>query len=280
MTEIIRFDGQVVLVTGAGRGLGRAYARAFARHGATVVVHDAGVGRDGEGADPAVADAVVEEIRAEGCQAVAAYHDLVSADGCRDLVREVTSRFGRLDVVVNNAGIVRFEPIGDVTPESLSTIFAINAASALWISQAAIPTMERQDYGRIVFTTSGHGLSPSEEPNHLVAYGMTKAAVFGLMNMLANSFVSRNIHVNCIAPVAATRVFRRSVGEGEFTADQVAPGVLFLASRECVQSGIVLTAANGRFAVRTSSRTTGVDFGQVPVEPEAIRDRWLDIIDA
>lgn len=273
----IRFDGQVVLVTGAGRGLGRAYALAFARRGATVVVHDAGVGKDGEGSDPAVADAVVGEISREGGVAVAAYQDLFTAAACRALVKEVTDRFGRLDVLVNNAGIVVFEPTAQIEPESFERIFVINAASSLWTTQAAIPLMERQGYGRIVFTTSGHGLSPSSGPNDLVAYGMSKAAVFGLMNQLSGAFGEADIHVNCIAPDAATRVFTRSVGETEYTADQVAPGVVYLASQACKQSGLVLSSANGRFSLRTSQRTDCVDFGTQPARPEDLLDRWEEI---
>lgn len=273
----IRLDGQVALVTGAGRGLGRAYALELARKGATVVVHDAGVGRDGVGKDPAVADAVVEEISREGALAVAAYQDLSTAAACVSLVHEVTHRFGRLDVLINNAGIVVFEPTGQIEPEGFDRIFAINAASSLWTTQAAIPWMERQGYGRIVLTTSGHGLTPSPGPNDLVAYGMSKAAVFGLMNQLAGSFGDSDIHVNCIAPVAATRVFTRQVGEDEYTSEQVAPGVVFLASQACSQSGIVLSSANGRFSIRMSHRSEGVDFGPNPVSAEHIRDRWHEI---
>lgn len=273
----IRFDGQVALVTGAGRGLGRTYAMELARRGATVVVHDAGVGKDGAGRDPAVATAVVGEISREGGVAFAAYQDLSTAAACRSLVGEVTDRFDRLDVLVNNAGIVVFEPTAQIEPESFDRVFAINAASSLWVTQATIPWMEHQGYGRIVLTTSGHGLSPSSGPNDLVAYGMSKAAVFGLMNQLAGSFGDADIHVNCIAPVAATRVFTRDVEENEYTPEQVAPGVVYLASRACSQSGLVLSSANGRFSVRTSRRTNGVGFGVDPAAPEAIRDRWGEI---
>ena len=274
----IRFDGQVVLVTGAGRGLGRAYALGFARRGATVVVHDAGVSRDGTGRDPSVADSVVREIVSVGGVAIAMYQDISRADACRELVREVSGRLGRIDVLVNNAGIVRRDTTTGMPPETFSSIFAINAESSLWMMQAVIPIMERQDYGRIVFTTSGHGLSPSNRPNDLVAYGMSKAAVFGLMNQLAGSFDSTDIQVNCISPVAATRVFSREVGEREFTPEQVAPGVLYLASKEMDESGIVLTSADGRFSIRRLVRTPGVEFGSEPTSPEAIRDRWGEIV--
>lgn len=274
----IRFDQQVALVTGAGRGLGRAYALELARRGATVIVHDAGVGKDGRGSDPAVADAVVEEVNNAGGSAIAAYHDLSTAEACRALVAEGTERFGRVDVLINNAGIVVFEPTDQIEPESFNRIFAINAASSLWVTQAAIPWMKRQGYGRIVLTTSGHGLSPSGGPNDLVAYGMSKAAVFGLMNQLSGSFDDADIKVNCIAPVAATRVFTRTVGDNEYTPEQVSPGVVYLASRACAQSGLVLSSANGRFTLRRSQRTDGVDFGPVPARAEDIRDRWSDIV--
>ena len=277
MGGAIRFDDQVILVTGAGRGLGRAYALAFAARGATLVVHDAGVTPNGDGGDEAVARAVVDEIRDAGGSAVPAYQNLDSAEACRALVAEATSHFGRIDVVVNNAGIVQFDPLADMTPGSFARVFSIGAEAALWVTQAALPWMERQGYGRIVYTVSGHGLRPSGSPTDLIAYGMSKGAVFGLMNMLAGAYPNKDIRVNAISPVAATRVLRRKVGDGEFTPEQVAPGVLYLASRDCTESGVVLAAADGRFSIRTSVGSSGVDYGREPAAPESIREHWSGI---
>ena len=273
---MIRFDGRAVLITGAGRGLGRAYAHAFAARGATVVVHDAGVGRRGERGDPTVADAVVAEIRAAGGRALPAYEDLSSADACVALVERAAAELGRLDVVVNNAGLVIYEELAEAE-RSWELMRRVQIDAPFHVSRTAFRLMQGQRYGRFVFTTSGIAMSAEDTRPGLAAYCAGKMAQFGLMVVLAEEGRPHGILSNAISPVAATRVYTRPAAPGELEPEQVAPGVLFLASEGCPVSGVVLAAAGGRFDVRHWARSGGVDFGRDPVEPEEIAARWAEI---
>ena len=273
---MIRFDGRAVLVTGAGRGLGRAYARAFAERGAVVMVHDAGVRRSGEGSDRSVADAVVAEIRAAGGSATASYEDITSADACMALVEHTVAELGRLDVVVNNAGLVIYEELEEAA-RSWEVMRRVQVDAPFHVSRAAFPMMKRQRYGRFVFTTSGIAMSAEDTRPGLAAYCAGKMAQFGLMVVLAAEGRDYGILSNAISPVAATRVYTRAAEPGELEPEQVAPGVLFLASEECRLTGVVLAAAGGRFDVRRWTRSEGADFGRDPVEPELIAERWAEI---
>jgi NAD(P)-dependent dehydrogenase (short-subunit alcohol dehydrogenase family) len=275
---MIRFDERAVLVTGAGRGLGRAYARAFAERGAAVLVHDAGVGRAGEGGDRAVADSVVDEIRAAGGTAVASYEDVTSQEACLALVEHAVGELGRLDVVVNNAGLVIYEEL-DEAERSWEVMRRVQIDAPFHIARAAFPVMKRQLYGRLVFTTSGIAMSAEDTRPGLAAYCAGKMAQFGLMVVLAAEGREHGVLANAISPVAATRVYTRPAEPGELEPEQVAPGVLFLASEECTLSGVVLAAAGGRFGLRRWARSDGVDFGREPVGPERIAERWAEIAD-
>ena len=273
---MIRFDGRAVLVTGAGRGLGRVYARAFAERGAAVVVHDAGVERGGEGGDPSVADAVVEEIRAAGGTAVAAYENLASEEGCVQLVDRAARELGRLDVVVNNAGLVIYEEI-DEAQRSWDVMRSVQIDAPFHVSRTAFLVMKRQGYGRLVFTTSGIAMSVEDTRPGLSAYCAGKMAQFGLMVVFAAEGREHGILANAIAPVAATRVYTRPAEPGELEPEQVAPGVLYLASEECGVTGVVLSAAGGRFRVARWARSDGVDLGRDPAGPDEIARRWADL---
>jgi len=273
---VIDFTGQVTLVTGAGRGLGRAYARLLAQHGATVLMHDAGVDVDGSGADRSVADAVVAEIRDEGGTAEAAYEDLGDRVGCRALVHGVRERLGRVDVLVHSAGLVIRAPLDEIDEERWNRSQSVNVDAAFWLVQAVLPGMLRRGYGRIVLTTSGYGLGPADDVNDLAAYCSAKGAQYGLMNGVAWS-ADAGVLVNAVAPVAATRIYSRSVEPDELTSEQVAPGVVFLASPACDVSGVVLRAAGGRFAAGGYDRGSDVDFGREPVTLEALAERWPEI---
>lgn len=265
----IRFDDQVVIVTGAGRGLGRAHARGFGACGAHVIVHDAGVSIDGGGHDPSVADAVVAEIREAGGQATAAYEDLAERTSCESLVARVAESFGRLDVLVSNAGIVAYAGIEDTDASLWERIRRVNVEAPLWLSRAAFVPMTRRRHGRIVITISGHGMYVSRAPD-LTAYAVSKAALYGLMNTLAGEGDPLGIRVNAISPVAATRMLRRTVEPGEAAPELVTPGVLFLASLRCDFSGVVLRATDGFFSVGRYMVSEGVQFGRTPADPEMI----------
>lgn len=275
MSEI-RFDDQVVLVTGAGRGLGRAYASAFAGRGARVVVHDAGVELDGSGGDESVADAVVEEIlRADGV-ATPCYENLVSEGACGRTVDVALERFGRLDVVVHNAGLLVFEGLEEAG-RSWEPVRSVGVDAPFHISRAAFPAMKSRQYGRFVFTTSSRAMWPKADVAGMAAYATAKMASFGLMLAVAAEGAEHGILANAVSPVAATRMQQRPTEPGEFDPALVVPGVLYLASDRCEPSGVVLSAAGGSFSTLRWERGRAIEFGRAPVGPEAIAERWNEI---
>lgn len=275
MSEV-RFDGRVVLVTGAGRGLGAAYARAFAARGASVVVHDAGVDPDGSGGDPAVADAVVAGISGAGGTAIPCYENLASEDGCRRTVDAAMEAFGRLDVVVQNAGLLVWEELEEAG-HSWELMRCVNVDAPFHVTRAAFPAMKGQEYGRFVFTTSGRAMSVDRTRPGLAAYAVGKMAHFALMLVTAREGKEDGVFANAVAPAAATRMLRRAVEPGELEPEQVVPGVLFLASEECTVTGRVLEAGGGEFDVAAWTSSDEVDLGREPVEPETIAERWAEI---
>jgi NAD(P)-dependent dehydrogenase (short-subunit alcohol dehydrogenase family) len=247
--DVIKFDGQVVVVTGAAGGLGRAYAEAIGRRGATVVVHDAGVARDGTGSDPSVSEEVADDLSRHGMSVESRNENLATKAGCDALVTGVLQRHGRLDALVHSAGIVRYGSISETTVDEWRRMLAVNVEAAWWLARAAWPAMVAAGYGRLVFTASGYGLR-AYDGSDVTAYGVGKAAQFGLMNGLAGEGADQGIKVNAIEPIAATRIFRRSTPPDELTADAVAPAAVALAARECLASGMVVNAADGEFQVQ------------------------------
>jgi NAD(P)-dependent dehydrogenase (short-subunit alcohol dehydrogenase family) len=264
----IRFDGQVVVITGAGRGLGAAYARLIAARGGTIVVHDAGVAQDGDGFDPSVADAVVAEISATGGAAAACYENLEVAGAGQRVIEFAVSRYGRVDALVNNAGLVVFASLEETGRAVWDRMVAIGISAPFHLARAAIPHMRNQGYGRVVFTTSGRATRVEDCVPGLTAYSAAKLAQIGLMVGLAAELHDTNIHVNAISPVAATRVLRRSAPE--LSPELVVPGAAFLASSACTTSGTVLNAAGGRFSGAWWNRSDTIDLGSAPAAPEDI----------
>ncbi len=271
---MIRFDGQVAIVTGSGRGLGEAYARLLAERGARVVVHDAGVTLEGQGFDASVADGVVSKITATDGSAIACYENLETRAGCQRVVECALEHFGRLDILVSNAGWVARTPLEEMTPELLARILAIHVAAPLWLAQTALPIMKQQQYGRVVLTSSGIGLWTEGDRPELSGYAIGKSAQLGLMNALTANGAGANIRVNIISPVAATRVFTSNVTPGELRPEQVAPGVAFLASSSCTVSGMILRASDGHFSTMHWQVGPEVDFGAEIATPEAIAEKW------
>jgi NAD(P)-dependent dehydrogenase (short-subunit alcohol dehydrogenase family) len=268
---VIRFDDRVVLVTGAGRGLGAAYARAFAERGASVVVHDAGVEQDGSGGDPSVAQAIADEIGG-----FASVENLEEPGAGTRVVEQVLERFGRIDVVIQNAGLVIWEEL-EAADRSWDRMRKVSIDAPFQITRAALPSMKEQGYGRFVFTTSGRAMSAERTRPGLAAYAVAKMAAVGLMFVTAAEGEPHGVLANAIAPAAATRVLTRKVEPGELEPEQVVPGVLFLASEECAVTGKVLEAAGGEFSLATWTSSDDVDFGREPVEPETIAERWAEI---
>jgi NAD(P)-dependent dehydrogenase (short-subunit alcohol dehydrogenase family) len=271
--DTIRFDGQVAVITGSGRGLGEAYACLLAERGAQIVVHDAGVTLDGQGGDPAIADAVVAKITAAGGTAVASYENLESREGCQRVIQTALDHFGRLDILISNAGWVDRTPLGEITPDLMERTLSIQIAAPLWLAQAAFPAMKRQRYGRVVLTTSGLALWTDTWPE-LINYAIGKSAQLGLMNTLAADGADAGICVNCISPVAATRIFTQHVPPGKLLPEQIAPGVIFLVSRQCNVSGVILRANSGEFSTMSWQIGREINFGLEPTTPEQIAEAW------
>jgi NAD(P)-dependent dehydrogenase (short-subunit alcohol dehydrogenase family) len=226
---------------------------------------------DGSGFDPSVADAVAADIGAVAC-----HEDLSSEDGCRRTVEFALDGFGRLDVVVQNAGLVVWEELEEAH-RSWETLRRVNVDAPFHITRFAFPVMKEQGYGRFVFTTSGRAMSMERTRPGLAAYAVGKMAHFALMIVTAVEGERYGILANAVAPAARTRMLTTAVEPGELEPEQVAPGVLFLASDRCTLSGKVLEAGGGEFDVARWTSSREVDFGREPVSPEMIAERWADI---
>jgi len=275
--EEIRFDGQVAVVTGSGRGLGFAYAQLLAERGASIVIHDAGVNPEGMDSDHGVADAAVRAITTAGGIAIPCYEDITSEQACQGVIQATLDAFGRLDILINNAGFVAFASLEDTNNDLLERMLAVQVKAPFWLSRAAFPLMQAQRYGRILFTTSGRATHREYALPELSAYAIGKMAQLGLMNTLAVAGEQYGILANAVAPVAATRMLRQSVAQGELRPEQVALGVAFLVSSRCERSGIVLAASDGRFAVERWTSGPEVDFGSTPVTLEKFEEQWDEI---
>lgn len=282
--EPISFAGQVVVVTGAGGGLGRAYAMEIARRGGQVVVNDLGGSVAGEGGSKGYADAVVAEIHNEGGQAIANYDSVATAAGGRRIIEAALDTWGRIDAVINNAGNMRFGPFEDLTADDLASLIAVHAAGTWNVTHAAWPHMKRQGYGRVVFTTSSAGMLGSAM---LSAYGAAKGAVMGLMHGLAEEGAPHGILCNAVMPNAASRM-TAEVGEGTlgenpwavnffqtFNPTFTAGLTAFLASKACTTHHGTYSSLGGRIA-RVFVAVTGGLRGDsaVPLTVEEIAGKW------
>jgi NAD(P)-dependent dehydrogenase (short-subunit alcohol dehydrogenase family) len=245
------FEGRVAVVTGAGRGIGRAYAMLLAHRGASVVVNDLGGSMQGVGVDGAVASTVVAEIDSAGGTALADENDVASAEGSRALIDSAIEKFGRLDILINNAGIITWAGLPDADLDNLERHIAVHVLGSFNTTRAAWPHMVEQGYGRIVMTTSSgiFGL-----PQNL-SYATAKAAVIGLTRSLATTSSAHGIKVNLIAPAALTRMAGQAADPDESSAaatpmspDLVAPMAAFLAHEACPVNGEMYEAGAGRFS--------------------------------
>ena len=273
----IRFDGKVAIVTGAGGGLGRQHALELARRGARVVVNDLGAALDGSGGSSAAADQVVAEIRAAGGEAIADGGSVSDDAGAANLVRRAVDSFGRLDILIANAGILRDKSFGKMALADFEAVLQVHLMGTAKPLLAAWPIMREQKYGRVVVTTSSTGLYGNFGQAN---YGAAKLSLVGLMNTLRIEGERDNIRVNAISPVAATRmtenVLPPPIAE-RLKPEYVTPGVVYLASEEA-PNGVILTAAAGAFALAKIYETEGVYLGD-QLSAEAVRDNWAKITD-
>ena len=273
------FEGRVAIVTGAGRGIGRAHALLLAERGASVVVNDLGGSMEGVGADAEPASVVAAEIIAAGGVAVADIGDVASAAGAQALVDTAVERFGRLDILVNDAGIIRWAGFPDADADNLDSHLAVHLGGSFNTARAAWPRMLEQGYGRIVMTTSSgvFGL-----PTNL-SYATAKAAVIGLTRSLATAGAAHGIKINLIAPAAFTRMAGQaaddSPGATQMSPDLVAPMVAFLAHEACPVSGEIYAAGAGRFARIFIASTEGYVHPTPEPTVEDVAANWATIND-
>ena len=278
--EKIRFDDRVAIVTGAGAGLGRIYSIELARRGARVVVNDFGGNRDGAGEGSfGPADKVVEEIRAMGGEAVANYDSVATSEGGRGIVNTALEAFGRLDILINNAGILRDRSLAKMEPEDWDAVMSVHLDGAYNVSRPAFSTMRENRYGRIVVITSASGLNGNFGQTN---YSAAKMALIGFMNTLKLEGEKHGIKVNAVAPIAATRLTEELLPPDlseKMKPDFVAPLVLLLCSEECRVSGRVYSAGMGyysRVGLVTGPGTVIGDGKQIP-SPELVERHINDI---
>ncbi|SEG83840.1 NAD(P)-dependent dehydrogenase, short-chain alcohol dehydrogenase family [Thermomonospora echinospora] len=272
----LRFDDRVAVITGAGRGLGRAYALLLASRGAKVVVNDPGVSLRGDGVDTGPAEEVVKEVAAAGGEAIACTGSVATAEGGRAVIESALDHYGRIDVLVHNAGIHRPAALAEMTYEDFDAVLDVHLRGAFHVVRPAFPSMCEAGYGRIVLTSSIGGLYG----NHKVAnYAAAKAGVLGLSNVVALEGAEHGVKCNVIVPAAVTRM-----AEGIDTSayppmgpDLAAPAVGWLAHESCSITGEMLVSIAGRVARAFIAETPGVyrpswSIEQVGEEIAAIRD--------
>lgn len=271
----LRFEDRVVVITGAGQGLGRTYAEALARRGAKLVVNDLGGGPDGSGSDASLAEQVAQALRALGADAVANTDSVV--DGAR-IVQQAMDTFGRLDVVINNAGVLRDRAFHNMTVEDWDTVIEVHLRGAFTVTRAAWPILRGRGYGRIVMTTSGAGVYGNFGQAN---YSAAKLALFGLARSLAIEGTARNILVNTIAPVAASRLTAPVMPPSLLRAlkpEAVMPLVVYLASEECRDTGQLFEVGGGVVSRLRWQRSRGSRF-QPGFAPEELAAVWAAVQD-
>jgi NAD(P)-dependent dehydrogenase (short-subunit alcohol dehydrogenase family) len=274
----IRFDDRVVIVTGAGNGLGRSHALEFARRGARVVVNDLGGARDGSGASGDAANAVVRQIIDEGGEAIANRANVANYAEVEAMVGEAVDRWGRVDVLVNNAGILRDKTFAKMDLGDFRLVLDVHLTGSVNCTKAVWERMREQQYGRIVMTSSSSGIYGNFGQTN---YGAAKMALVGFMNSLALEGGKYGIKVNALAPIAATRMTEDLMTKEVLSLlepEAVTPAAIFLASEEA-PSRQILAAGAGVFARVVIQETPGVFLAQDRRDAEHVASAWERISD-
>ncbi|HTZ69504.1 MAG TPA: SDR family NAD(P)-dependent oxidoreductase [Acetobacteraceae bacterium] len=278
----LNFNGRVAVITGAGRGLGRAYAILLASKGAAIVVNDPGVSLQGAGVDVGPAEEVVREIRRVGGQAVACTESVATPEGGKAIIQAALDNYGRIDILIHNAGIVRRAPLQEISYEDFETVLDVHLRGGFHVVRAAFPLMCKASYGRIVLTSSINGLYGN---SNVVNYSVAKAGLIGLSNVAALEGAAEGVKSNIILPGAVTRM-----AEGLDTSayppmdpELVAPVVAWLAHEACSITGEMLIAMAGRVARAFAGETSGVyrptwTIEEVAEQIDAIRNTDAPVI--
>jgi NAD(P)-dependent dehydrogenase (short-subunit alcohol dehydrogenase family) len=271
------YDGKVAIITGAGGGLGRQHALLLASRGARIVVNDLGGSVSGEGGSDTPAQAVVKEIEALGGEAVADAHSVATPEGGEAIVKTAIDAFGQVDIVINNAGILRDKTFQNMTPDLLDPVIDVHLKGAFNVTRPAWIHMREQGYGRVVSTASGSGLFGNFGQSN---YAAAKLGIVGLTRVLANEGRKNTIKANAIAPIAWTRMTENMMGDMQEKLDPkyVSPLVAYLVSEECEPTGEVFSVAGGYVARVFIGVTQGIYEGD-KISPEVVRDNIAKIRD-
>ncbi len=270
------FDGKVAIITGAGGGLGRQHALLMASRGALVVVNDLGGAVDGTGSDKGAAERVVDEIRAGGGEAAADTNSVATPEGGAAIVQTALDTFGRIDIVINNAGILRDKAFHNMTPDLVDPVLAVHLKGAFNVTQAAWPHMREQKYGRVICTSSAAGIFGNFGQTN---YGAAKMGLVGFTRVLAVEGAKHNIKANAIAPLALTRMTEDILGGLGDKLDPalISPLVTYLASDDCEPTGRIFSVGGGRVAEVFLGETKG--YFHKDLSPEDVRDNFAAITD-
>ena len=274
----IRFDNRVAIVTGAGNGLGRQYALDLAARGARVVVNDLGGSRDGSGSSATAAEAVVEEIRKAGGEALASAASVTDADAIFAMVEEVKAKWGRIDILINNAGILRDKTFTKMTLEDFRMVLDVHLMGSVICTKAVWDLMREQAYGRILMTTSSTGLYGNFGQAN---YGAAKAGLVGLMKTLVLEGAKYNVRVNTVAPLAATRMTEDLMPAEmleKMGPETVAPAALYLVSEDA-PTNVILNAGGGGFESANVTITPGIHVSPDAMTVETVAARIAEIRD-
>lgn len=272
----IRFDGKVAIVTGGGNGLGRQHCLQLAKLGAKVVVNDLGGSVDGSGGSVSAAEAVAEEIRKGGGEAIGNGADITRLEQVEAMVAEAKAKWGRVDILINNAGILRDKTFSKMTMDDFKKVVDVHLFGTANCTKAVWETMREQNYGRIMLTSSASGIYGNFGQSN---YGAAKAAMIGLMNVLSQEGAKNNIRVNTLAPTAATRMLEGLIPEAVanlMAPELVTPGVLFLVS-ENAPTKTILGAGAGCFSVVHIYETPAVFLGGANASVDDVAANWTKI---
>ena len=269
------YNGKVVIVTGAGGGLGRCHALEFARRGAKVVVNDLGGAVDGSGGSSEAADKVVEEIKTAGGEAISNGSSVTDDAGVANMVQQTMDAYGRIDVLVNNAGVLRDKSFAKMEIADFDFVVDVHLFGTMKPTKAVWPIMKEQGYGRIMVTSSSSGLYGNFGQSN---YGAAKLGVVGFINTLKLEGQKDNIHVNALAPVAWTRMTSNLMPpemEEALAPEQVTPAVVFMCSEQA-PTGKIICAGAGAYAAAQIVETRGMYLGTAP-SAEDVADTWEQI---